>query len=156
MYFHDCCFSFSRRGFHNRSGHLAETTTSVNKIRELKRCINEKEFKEWVKGKIQKRFEEGKITFFPTINCRHTEVLTSEEYSEISTTQLLCKRFRQLEEEVGLNEPKMNQLRTENRKLLCSSQNWHKLYQEATVMKENTTILMEENDYTEESNIKIW
>ena len=102
MYFHDCCFSFSRRGFHNRSGHLSETTTSVHKIRELKRCINEREFKEWIKGKIHKRIEEGKVTFFPTINCLHTEVLTADEYAEISTSQLLCKRNKQLEDEVKL------------------------------------------------------
>ena len=102
MYFHDCCFSFSRRGFHSRSGHQPETTISVHKIRELKRCINDREFKEWIKGKIQKRIEEGKLTFFPTINCLHTEVLTTEDHEEISTSQQLCKRNKQLEDEVEL------------------------------------------------------
>ena len=101
MYFHDCCFSFSRRGFHTRSGHHSESTTSVHKIRELKRCITEKDFKDWIRKRIEKRIEEGKVTFFPTINCLHTEVLTTDELAEISTSQLLCKRYRQLEEEVS-------------------------------------------------------
>ena len=153
MYFHDCCFSFSRRGFHSRSGHNIESTTSVHKIRDLKRCINEKDFKDWIRMRIEKRIEEGKITFFPTINCQHTEVLTTDEFSEISTSQLLCKRYRQLEEEVSLYEIKMDQLRTENRKLLCSSQNWHKLYEEARMMKENTITTIDEENYTEDDDI---
>ena len=104
MYYHDCCFSFSRRGFHQRSGHLAESTTSVHKIRELKRCICEKDFKDWIRARIEKRIEEGKVTFFPTINCLLTEVLTTDEFTEISTSQFLCKRYRQLEEEVAVIE----------------------------------------------------
>ena len=75
-------------------------TISIHKIRELKRCLDDKEFKEWIKSKIQRRVEQGKVIFFPTINCFHTEVLNENEVKEISTTQLLCKRFRELEEEV--------------------------------------------------------
>ena len=47
----------------------------------------------------------------------------------------------------------MDQLRTENRKLLCSSQNWHRLYEESRMIKENTITTMDEENYTEEDDI---
>ena len=46
----------------------------------------------------------------------------------------------------------MDQLRSENRKLLCSSQNWHRLYEEARLIKDNTTTTMDEENYTEDDN----
>ena len=100
MFFHECCFSFSRRGFHKRSGHAEEMTVSIHKMRDLKRCLDERDFIEWIKTKIKKRIEQGKIIFFPTINCLHTEVLNQMELKEMSNSQLLGKRFRELEEQV--------------------------------------------------------
>ena len=47
----------------------------------------------------------------------------------------------------------MDQLRTENRKLLCSSQNWHRLYEEAVIIKNNTKNLIDEENDTEEDNM---
>ena len=46
----------------------------------------------------------------------------------------------------------MDQLKVENRKLLCSSQNWHRLYEEARMMKENTITTMDEENYPEDDN----
>ena len=43
-------------------------------------------------------------------------------------------------------------MRTENRKLLCSSQNWHRLYEESRTIKENTITTMDEENYTEEDD----
>ena len=46
----------------------------------------------------------------------------------------------------------MDQLRTENRKLLCSSQNWHRLYEESRMIKESTITTMDEENYTEDDH----
>ena len=46
----------------------------------------------------------------------------------------------------------MDLLRTENRKLLCSSQNWHRLYEESRMIKENTMTTMDEENDTEEDD----
>ena len=46
----------------------------------------------------------------------------------------------------------MDKLRIENRKLLCSSQNWHRLYEEARMIKENTITTMAEENYMEEDD----
>ena len=63
VYFHDCCFCFSRRGFMHRSNHPTESTFSYFKMYDLKACNHSEDFASWI---IEKLSQEQKEDRSPT------------------------------------------------------------------------------------------
>ena len=100
VYYHDCCISFSRRGFKKKSGHPAEMSVSIQRLPELKKCRDHEDFYLWINEKIKMRPSLGLPAFFPTINCCHSNFKPNNQTDEFKSPSFLVKRYKEMEEEV--------------------------------------------------------
>ena len=114
--YHECCFCFSRRGFAKKAGHCEMQSVSVLKMPSLKALQGPEELYKWLLDRIKLQHRLGRKPIFPAINRYHTEL---EDDSEDTEKQIehLGKRCDQLETE-------NRRLRSENARLLESSQSW--------------------------------
>lgn len=101
VFYHDCCLSFSRKGFTKKSGHPAEMSVSVHRLPELKKCKGHEDFFVWIEEKLSLRRTLGLPLFFPTINCCHTNLKIQRQADELHTPSFLVKRYKEMEDEVG-------------------------------------------------------
>ena len=152
LYYHECCFSFSRKGFQKRSGHPSEMTVSVHRLPELKRCGRVSDLIEWLSEKIKQQYANGKTPYFPSINSFHNEMPENTFYENTHERESLGKRYRDLEKEVEIIIIKIEELKHENRKLLSSSQNWSKLYAKTKLAIDMITLRRREEESNEESH----
>ena len=152
LYYHECCFSFSRKGFQKRSGHPSEMTVSVHRLPELKRCGKESDLIQWLCDKIKQQYSNGKTPYFPSINSFHSEMPANSQFDNSPERESLGKRYRDLEKEVLLIVIQIEDLKQENRKLLSSSQNWSKLYSKTKLAVEMLTIKPRQEDNNDEDN----
>jgi len=71
--YHDCCFSFSRRGYSRKYDHPEAYSFSVLKVASLRKLTSEEELHSWIRNKMQEHIKEGRTPVFPTINSPHQE-----------------------------------------------------------------------------------
>jgi len=128
--YHECCFSFSRRGFAKKAGHCEMQSVSVLKMPSLKALQGPDELYKWLLEKIKLHQRLGRRPVFPAINRYHTEV---EDESEDTEKQIehLGKRCDRLERELAELQQENHKLRSDNTRLLESSQSWCQRYQES-------------------------
>ena len=100
VFYHDCCLSFSRKGFTKKSGHPPEMSVSLNRLPELKKCKDHQDFFLWIKEKLSLRQALGPPAFFPTINCCHTNLKIPKQTDEVQAPSFLIKRYKEMEDEV--------------------------------------------------------
>ena len=128
--YHECCFCFSRRGFAKKAGHCEMQSVSVLKMPSLKLLHGPEELYRWLLDRIKLHHRLGRRPVFPAINRYHTAV---EDESEDTEKQIehLGKRCDQLEQE-------NRRLRSDNARLLESSQVWCQRYQESMEWVQST------------------
>ena len=100
LVYHDCCISFSRKGFAKKSKHPPEMSVSVHRLPDFKLCKDEEELFEWMIKKIKSRSTVGLPPFFPTVNCYHSTFKLSAQPDEFESPSYLVKRYKEMEEEV--------------------------------------------------------
>ena len=127
--YHDCCMSFSRKGFVKKISHPPLQSASVLKIPSLRKTSSPEDLYDWLRERLEIHQRLGKKLYFPSINMSH---FTSDEEIEEDTEpeELLCKRYSELAEEKKKVEEQIEKLKEDNKKLLCSSKNWYIKYQE--------------------------
>ena len=127
--YHECCFCFSRRAFAKKAGHCDMQSVSVFKMPSLKSIQGPDEFSKWLLDRIKMHHRMGRRPVFPAINRYHANL---EDESEDGDKQIehLGKRCEQLEREVEELFSQNKQLRTDNTRLLESTQSWCQRYQE--------------------------
>lgn len=137
--YHDCCFSFSRRGFSKRWDHPALESRSISKIPSLKVVTTEEQFYSWLREQMQERQKTGKTLVFPTINSPHFSVPDSlDDRLRTPDSSFLRKRCLELSHEKAEVQSEIDRLKEENKRLLSSSKNWFEKYQEAIRSREDS------------------
>lgn len=132
--YHDCCFSFSRRGYSRKYDHPEIYSTSILKVPSLKILKNEVELHQWVRNKMLEHSREGRVPTFPTINTPHLESTSGREdpmhcSPKTNDTDFMRKRCFELSQERVDLQKKVDQLVQENTRLLASSKSWFEKYQ---------------------------
>ena len=106
VYFHECCFCFSRKGYTLKAQHPQEMTVSVQKIPELKSSLSYCDFFDWLFQKLHARHKRGYAVYFPAINAPHTDLPKfSTPDPVLDERSFLCKRTPQKDNNVGWLHP---------------------------------------------------
>ena len=135
--YHNCCFSFSRRGYSKKWEHPDLESTSITKIHTLKMVSSEEEFHSWLRNKIQEHAKAGRTLIFPSINIPHLEVPHQrEDHLPSPPMEFLRKRCLELSEEKHEIISQMDRLKADNTRLQASSKSWFEKYQEAIKSRE--------------------
>ena len=139
--YHDCCISFSRKGYVKRLSHPPLQSASVLKIPSLRKTNSPEEFYDWLRERLVVHHRLGKKLFFPSINVAHFMPDEEEECVDQSHEQerYLSKRNERESEEEKRTEEEIRQLREDNKRLLTSSKSWHRRYQELLLKVEEDT-----------------
>lgn len=130
IYYHECCFCFSRRSFCKKAGHPMHFTHSILKVPGLKDVTTASEFYDWLRQKIQEHKDNGRSPLFPGINRYHREhdfTLQTPFLDEL--VDFLTKKCERLKEEKEAYALEIEFLRYDNDRLQASSKNWMDLYQ---------------------------
>jgi len=128
--YHECCFSFSRRGFAKKAGHCDMQSASVLKMPSLKALQGHEELYKWLLDRIKLHHRLGRRPVFPALNRFHTDI---EDQSEDIEKQIehLGKRCDDLQREMQNLEIENKRLKSDNTRLLESSQSWCHKYQQS-------------------------
>ena len=137
--YHDCCFSFSRRGYSRKWDHPELESTSITKIPTLKGLTSEEEFHSWIRNKMQERQKAGKTLVFPSVNSPHLEAPNQREDSFSSPKiNFIRKRCLELSHEKMEVLSEIDKLKEDNARLHASSKSWFEKYQEAIRSREES------------------
>lgn len=90
LYFHDCCFSFSKRGFTDRHSHPNDSTFSILRMYDMKQCRSPEDLQLWVAEKLETRAKRGLPTFFPCLNSPHMSSSEMQDYRPMKKDQKKC------------------------------------------------------------------
>ena len=127
--YHDCCLSFSRKGFVKKISHPAIQSASVLKIPSLRNVTSPEEFYEWLRDRLVLHQKLGKKLYFPSINMAHFNTEDEGEDQE-DTGEMLNKRVEELSQEQKKTQVEIKRLKDHNHQLLSSSKSWCIKYQE--------------------------
>lgn len=135
--YHECCFSFSRRGFAKKAGHCEIQSASVLKMPALKAIQGPDELYKWLLDRIKLHQRVGRKPVFPAINRYHADM---EDESEDTEKQIehLGKRCDDLQRELVQLHSENKRLRVDNSRLLESSQSWCQRYHERAETVQDT------------------
>ena len=127
--YHECCFSFSRRGFAKKAGHCEIQSASVLKMPSLKAIQGHEDLFKWLLDRMKLYQRLGRKPVFPAINRYHADL---EDESEDTEKQIehLGKRCDDLQRELVTLQSENKRLRVDNGRLLESSQSWCQRYHE--------------------------
>lgn len=148
--YHDCCFSFSRRGFFKTAGHPSLESASVLKIPTLRHISSADEFHRWVLEKAKARLQQGRRSIFPEINKRHREEESEDDEDEVSR---LLKRCKELGENYTAALRKIDELIRDNTRLQAACKHWCQKYHDAVLQQEDD---QDGNLMLEEENSKLF
>lgn len=137
--FHDCCFSFSRRGYTKRWDHPILESFPISKIPTLKLVSSEEELHSWLRNRMQERAKAGKTMVFPSVNTRHL-LPPDQRDTDLSPcqTEFLRKRLVELSQEKQEVLSQIDKLKNDNARLHASSKSWFDKYQEAIQSREQS------------------
>jgi hypothetical protein len=136
--YHDCCLSFSKKGYVKKNTHPPLQSASVLKIPGLKKATSPEELHIWLRERIEEHQRLGRKPVFPTINSPHLEEDSEEREDECSqSAELLKKRCQNLVEMQKNSEEKIKKLTEDNQRLLASSKTWCLKYQELLASRED-------------------
>ena len=132
IYYHECCFSFSRRGFKRQAGYPELQTASVLKIPTFRDINSSEGLFKWLMSRLESSHLRGYKCEFPSINKYHTDDDHSLDEVEDNEEEigLLRKRCDLLQRENEKVKKSVETISLENKSLLSSSKNWHNRYQE--------------------------
>lgn len=138
IFYHDCCTSFSRRGFCKIAGHPPLQTSSVMRIPSFKTVTSADNLNRWLLGVFSLNAKRGQRSYFPSINRYHIEEDILAKESSEEDDSMLKKRVQELCDKVEtVFSSKITELEKANQVLLCSTKNWAQKYQE--LMDSQTT-----------------
>ena len=131
IYYHECCFSFSRRGFKKQAGHPELQTSSVLKIPTFKEIETSEGLFKWLFNRLETAQSRGQKCYFPSINRFHSEDDDSDHNEEDNLEQVnfLRKRIDLLQQENHRVKKSLEAANIENKSLLASSKNWYNRYE---------------------------
>mgnify|MGYP000382023965 CR=1 FL=1 len=143
--YHDCCFSFSRRGYSRKYDHPEAYSTSILKMPSLKQLTSEDELHSWIRNKMQEHIKEGRTPVFPTVNTPHIETTLAREDGlqcspKTPDSQFLRKRCFELSQEKVDIQKRVDQLTEDNLRLQASSKSWFEKYQALLREKEHSVL----------------
>lgn len=131
MSYHDCCNSFSKRGFAKSAGHPPLQSAYILKIPTLRTVSSPEELCNWLKNRMKEHRSEGRIPVFPTMNRHHTDMVEEKEIdNRDEQVESLEKMYKDLLSEKGVLERQIEKLQLDNSRLQASSKSWMKLYQD--------------------------
>lgn len=128
--YHDCCGSFSKRGFTGRNHHPPHDSCTVMKIPSFKAIKNPEEFYQWMLLRLQSHKRMGRRPLFPAINRNHPDVTRSALNQLEQENELLAKRVDEMGKKHSETLECVKQLKLDNERLQASSKNWCWKYQE--------------------------
>lgn len=132
--YHDCCASFSKRGFTGRAHHPAHESCTVMKIPSFKALKNSEDFFNWMLLRLQSHKRLGRQPLFPAINRAHPDVAHTALSELERENELLAKRVEEIGKKHSETLECVKQLKTDNDRLQASSKNWCWKYQELLEM----------------------
>lgn len=128
--YHDCCASFSKRGFTGRGHHPAHESCTVMKIPSFKALKNGDDFYNWMLLRLHSHKRLGRQTLFPAINRTHPDVAQAALTDLERENELLAKRVEEIGKKHSETLECLKQLKSDNDRLQASSMNWCWKYQE--------------------------
>ena len=90
LYFHECCFSFSKRGFTDRHSHPNDSTFSILRMYDIKQCRSPEDLQLWIAEKLETRAKRALPTFFPCLNSPHMSSTEMQDYRPTKKEQTKC------------------------------------------------------------------
>ena len=139
--YHDCCFSFSRRGFSRKAGHPRLQSYSIHKLPSLKEVRTAEEFTMWLRSRMKEHQDLGRQPVFPSINCYHIDTVEMDE--EDLETEYLAKRCSELLKEKDEAMKRVQALLQDNQRLHASTKTWMLRYHESLSAKDPSEETME-------------
>ena len=138
LFYHDCCSSFSRRGFAKLAGHPPLQSSSVLRIPTFKNVKSADQLYQWLINMFVINSNRGQRSYFPTINRYHVEEDIQEVELDDEEPIFLKKRVENLCDNIqNIFTKRIAELEQVNQKLLCSSKSWCQKYQELLDKQEN-------------------
>ena len=130
LYFHECCFSFSRRGYSKLAGHPPLQSSPINKIPSFKEVINSTDLYNWLLAKLSDNHRRKQKVYFPAINRLHLDLDDEEKDPDGEEAVMLRKRLEHVDEMEKKLTLQIRTLRHDNEKLFNSTTAWYQKYQE--------------------------
>ena len=130
MFFHSCCYGFSRRAFCRLAGHPELQTCRLSKMPSFRDVSSAMDLYHWLLGLLTEDTKRGLTVYFPAINRVHYEAGDHDEFERADDLESLRKRVEQLTVQEKKLAEHVKVLKTENEKLLLSSKTWYLKYQD--------------------------
>jgi|JI6StandDraft_1071083.scaffolds.fasta_scaffold04923_2 hypothetical protein len=135
--YHDCCLTFTRRRFTERSTHPKKETFSVFKLGTFKDVNSAKDLYEWLLKRIQNRHRVDRPAIFPSINMPHPNCDNQRFLDLMKQNRDLSNDYKDMSLKYSALLLDNQQLYTDVLRLKASSKNWHDKYQ-AILSKQET------------------
>lgn len=145
--YHDCCFTFCRRGFLKKAGHPELESASVLRIPSLKYITTADQFYQWIVQKARERFQQGQRMLFPSINRLHVE---EDSDLEVDEHGMLAKRCEELSMDYQRSLTSISRLTEDNSRLLLACKNWCQKYHE--LLAEHEDAIEQRTEWEEPKN----
>ena len=128
VYYHDCCTSFSRRGFVKVAGHPQLESSSVQRIPSFKTVTDGDKLYHWMLGIFAQNAARGQPSYFPAVNRFHLQLETQDNEDIDEQVVFLKKRVEDLQNNFAEQGKRLKEIETMNNQLLASSKSWHQKY----------------------------
>lgn len=130
LFYHDCCGSFSRRGFSRVAGHPWLATCSVLRLPGFKEVDSPDKLYHWMVKNLCDRAQSGKATYFPALNRYHLRDEDMGSNKDDEEVEVLRKRADEMLASLQDNCRRIRALEISNDRLLNSTKHWYSKYEE--------------------------
>jgi hypothetical protein len=130
LYYHDCCCSFSKRGFMKQAGHPPMQTSTVMKIPAFKDVVDGETLYKWLLSVMSANTSSGRRVYFPALNRFHFDEDNSDRDISDEEAVTLRKRLDDVSESLHFYVQRAKKLEEDNQSLLASSKSWCQKYHE--------------------------
>ena len=137
MHYHGCCTSFSRRAFCKLAGHPELQTCRLSKMPSFRDVCSATDLYHWLLGMLIDDSKRGLTVYFPAINRLHFDTADNENNEPDDEMDSLAKRVEHLTENEKKLTQQVQQLKTENEKLLLATKTWYVKYQDLIERTDN-------------------
>lgn len=127
--YHDCCLTFTRRRFAERSTHPKKETFSVFKLGTFKDVNSAKDLYDWLFKRLVNRHRDNRPAIFPSINRPHPSCDNQRFLDLMKQNRDLSNDYKDVSIKYNALMLDNQQLYSDVLRLKASTKNWHDKYQ---------------------------
>ena len=154
LIYHDCCLSFSRRGFSGRSKHPDDESCTIMKIPTFKIIKCAEDFYNWIENRIRVRRPLQREPMFPAINRHHCDSKEQKLMAISQENSYLAKRCEDLMVNNSELQKKNKKLKLDMARLQASSKSWCWKYNQLLCGENVELNLFDEENGMENSELR--